>query len=104
LILGGRGKNAPYAPLANLIAKKVRSLVLIGEDADNIETQLKKSATIIRAGDMRDAVRKSFAAAQPTDAILLAPACASFDMFTSFEERGSVFKLEVNDLRKGASA
>jgi UDP-N-acetylmuramoylalanine--D-glutamate ligase len=104
LILGGRGKNAPYAPLAELIEKKVRALVLIGEDADNIETQLKNYATIIRAGDMHDAVRKSFDAAQTGDAILLAPACASFDMFKSFEERGSVFKSEVSDLRKGASA
>jgi len=95
LILGGRGKNAPYTPLAQLIEAKVRALVLIGEDADNIENQLKKFATIIRAKDMHDAVLKSREAALSGDSVLLAPACASFDMFKSFEERGSVFKLEV---------
>lgn len=101
LILGGRGKNAPYAPLIDLIEKKVRALVLIGEDADNIESQLKGHSEIIRAGSMADAVKESFAAAKPGDAVLLAPACASFDMFKSFEERGTVFKEEVRSLAAG---
>lgn len=95
LILGGRGKNAPYAPLVPLIEKTVRALVLIGEDAENIESQLKGTAEIIRAGSMRDAVRKGFEAAEKGDSILLAPACASFDMFNSFEHRGEVFKDSV---------
>jgi UDP-N-acetylmuramoylalanine--D-glutamate ligase len=95
LILGGRGKNAPYAPLAPLIEKIVRRVVLIGEDADNIESQLKNHAEIVRAGSMADAVRKSFEAAEKGDSVLLAPACASFDMFKSFEHRGEVFKEEV---------
>jgi UDP-N-acetylmuramoylalanine--D-glutamate ligase len=95
LILGGRGKNAPYAPLAGLIEKSVRRLVLIGEDADNIESQLKNHAEITRADSMADAVLKSFEAAESGDSVLLAPACASFDMFKSFEERGTVFKSEV---------
>jgi UDP-N-acetylmuramoylalanine--D-glutamate ligase len=95
LILGGRGKNAPYAPLIDLIGKSVRAMVLIGEDADNIEAQLSGSADIIRAGSMEDAVVKSLDAAQSGDSVLLAPACASFDMFTSFEERGQVFKRAV---------
>lgn len=99
LILGGRGKNAPYAPLTGLVKTRVRALVLIGEDAGNIESQLKDHAEIIRAGDMKDAVEKSFAAAvkggEKNDVVLLAPACASFDMFRSFEQRGEVFKSEV---------
>lgn len=95
LILGGRGKNAPYAPLAPLIEKIARKLVLIGEDADNIESQLKASAEIVRAGSMADAVRLSFENAESGDSVLLAPACASFDMFKSFEERGRVFKDSV---------
>src|SRR5205085_9283444 len=81
LILGGRGKNAPYAPLAPLIEKIVRKLVLIGVDAGNIESQLENSAEIVRADSMADAVQKSFEAAQKGDSDLLAPACASFDMF-----------------------
>jgi len=101
LILGGRGKNAPYLPLVDLIEKKVRSLILIGEDADNIESQLKGHAEVVRAGSMTDAVKESFAAAQPGDVVLLAPACASFDMFKSFEERGTVFKEEVKLLASG---
>jgi UDP-N-acetylmuramoylalanine--D-glutamate ligase len=99
LILGGRGKNAPYAPLIPLIEKSVRSLVLIGEDADNIESQLNANAEIIRADSMADAVRKGFGAAKSGDVVLLAPACASFDMFKSFEERGTVFKAEVGHLK-----
>jgi UDP-N-acetylmuramoylalanine--D-glutamate ligase len=95
LILGGRGKNAPYQPLAELIGSSVRRLVLIGEDADNIESQLKDYAEIVRAGDMKDAVEKSYENAERGDAVLLAPACASFDMFKSFEERGKVFKNSV---------
>lgn len=99
LILGGRGKNAPYQPLAELIEQNVRKLILIGEDADNIENQLKKYAEIVRADSMADAVRKSFENAEKGDSVLLAPACASFDMFKSFEERGTVFKSEVRNLQ-----
>lgn len=99
LILGGRGKNAPYAPLVPLIEKSVRALVLIGEDADNIESQLKNTAEIIRAGSMKDAVEKSLQKSENGDSVLLAPACASFDMFNSFEERGTIFKSEVMSLK-----
>ena len=103
LILGGRGKNAPYQPLTDLIKRTVRRLILIGEDADNIESQLKDSAEIIRADSMADAVKKSFTAALENDSVLLAPACASFDMFNSFEERGKVFKESVLRLREKAN-
>ena len=99
LILGGRGKNTPYAPLADLIEKSVRILVVIGEDGDNIESQLKDHAEIIRADTMWDAVAKSFQNAEIGDSVLLAPACASFDMFKSYEERGIEFKSEVGSLK-----
>ncbi|MEP6945231.1 MAG: UDP-N-acetylmuramoyl-L-alanine--D-glutamate ligase [Acidobacteriota bacterium] len=104
LILGGRGKNAPYAPLVPLIESSVRTLVLIGEDADNIESQLSGHADIIRADSLKDAVEKSFASALSGDAVLLAPACASFDMFSSFEERGREFKAEVAKLKARSAA
>ncbi len=98
LILGGRGKNAPYAPLINLIEKSVRKIVTIGEDAANIESQLKNHVEIERADGMKNAVVKSFESATENDTILLAPACASFDMFKSYEERGAIFKREVANL------
>ena len=98
LILGGRGKKAPYAPLAELVRTKVRKLVLIGEDAETIERELGQYANVERASDMHDAVNRSFAAAESGDIVLLAPACASFDMFESFEHRGTIFKGEVTKL------
>ncbi|HEY2972457.1 MAG TPA: UDP-N-acetylmuramoyl-L-alanine--D-glutamate ligase [Pyrinomonadaceae bacterium] len=98
LILGGRGKKAPYAPLASLLEQKARKLILIGEDAETIVKELGDFAPSERAANMKDAVRRSFQAAQPGDVVLLAPACASFDMFDSFEHRGKVFKDEVSSL------
>jgi len=95
LILGGKGKKAPYAPLEPLVRAKVRKLVLIGEDAEAIANELGTSAPFERASDMKDAVARSYAAAEKGDVVLLAPACASFDMFVSFEHRGKVFKEEV---------
>ena len=97
-ILGGRGKQAPYSPLTDLIKSRVRKMILIGEDARTIEAEIGKAAPYEHASDMRDAVVKSFAAAEPGDVVLLAPACASFDMFDSFEHRGRVFKEEVSSL------
>jgi len=96
LILGGKGKKAPYAPLEPLVRAKVRKLVLIGEDAETIVNELGTSAPFERASDMKDAVARSYAAAEKGDVVLLAPACASFDMFDSFEHRGKVFKEEVS--------
>ena len=101
LILGGRGKRAPYAPLAPLVREKVRKLILIGEDTETIEQELKDDAESERASDMPDAVRRAYHAAQPNDVVLLAPACASFDMFRSFEHRGEAFKEEVMKLNSG---
>ena len=95
LILGGKGKQAPYSPLADLIKAKVRKMILIGEDAETIESEIGNAAPFDHAKDMHDAVAKGFAAARKGDVVLLAPACASFDMFDSFEHRGRVFKEEV---------
>jgi UDP-N-acetylmuramoylalanine--D-glutamate ligase len=94
LIIGGLGKKAPYAPLAPLIRERVRKLILIGEDALTIEKELGAEAPFAHASDMADAVRQAFAATQPGDLVLLAPACASYDMFESYEQRGEVFKQE----------
>jgi len=99
LLLGGKGKKAPYAPLAPLVHEKVRKLILIGEDAETIANELGEYAPSERAADMKDAVERSFNAAENGDVVLLAPACASFDMFESFEHRGKVFKGEIASLK-----
>jgi UDP-N-acetylmuramoylalanine--D-glutamate ligase len=99
LILGGRGKNAPYAPLAPLVERKARALVLVGEDAPRIERELGGSAPVARAASMAEAVRVAHASALPGDVVLLAPACASYDMFDSYEHRGRIFKEEVRSLQ-----
>jgi len=99
LILGGRGKQAPYSPLAPLVSELVRKMILMGEDAPAIERELKSAGPFEHAADMHDAVKRAAAAAQTGDIVLLAPACASFDMFESFEHRGTVFKDEVGNLR-----
>jgi UDP-N-acetylmuramoylalanine--D-glutamate ligase len=99
LILGGKGKQAPYSPLEPLIQTLVRKMILIGEDAATIERELKSAAPFEHAKDMQDAVSRAFKAAEVGDVVLLAPACASFDMFESFEHRGKVFKEEVGKLR-----
>jgi UDP-N-acetylmuramoylalanine--D-glutamate ligase len=85
LILGGLGKKAPYEPLAPLVKDKVRKLILIGEDAETIARELGDYVEFERAQDMKEAVHRSFAAAKKGDVVLLAPACASFDMFESFD-------------------
>lgn len=105
LILGGLGKQAPYAPLAPLVKDRVRKLILIGEDAATIEAELGGEAPFEHATTMQAAVTQSFAAAHTGDIVLLAPACASFDMFESFEHRGRVFKEEVSSLEfRGSSS
>lgn len=99
LILGGLGKRAPYSPLAALVKERVRKMILIGEDAPTIENELGGAAPFEHAKTMADAVRSGFEAAQAGDIVLLAPACASFDMFDSFEHRGRVFKDAVSSLK-----
>ncbi|HEX5704713.1 MAG TPA: UDP-N-acetylmuramoyl-L-alanine--D-glutamate ligase [Pyrinomonadaceae bacterium] len=100
LILGGLGKKAPYAPLVSLVKERVRKMILIGEDAPTIEQELGSVAAFEHALTMQEAVQRGLDAAQPGDTVLLAPACASFDMFDSFEHRGQVFKEAVQSLEK----
>lgn len=104
VILGGRGKSAPYAPLIPLIHQCVRRVIVLGEDADNISSQLAGQVEIERVENIEDAVLAGFSAAEAGDSVLLAPACASFDMFKSFEERGTIFKAAVRKLKSGRKA
>jgi UDP-N-acetylmuramoylalanine--D-glutamate ligase len=98
LILGGKDKGAPYAPLIPLLKNRVREVLLIGAAAERIGRELAGAAEIVPAGDLEAAVRKAFSKARPGDVILLSPACASFDQFQDFEERGRRFKQIVEGL------
>lgn len=98
LILGGKDKGSDYKTLAPLIQDRVKQIILIGEASDIIAAQLKDVRPMLRARSMDDAVLKAMEAATAGDTVLLAPACASFDMFENYEHRGRVFKQSVYKL------
>jgi UDP-N-acetylmuramoylalanine--D-glutamate ligase len=97
LIVGGRGKGESYEPLAAAIGPNVRSVYLVGESAPEIGKALGRRAT--PAGDLGSAVALAAGAAQDGDVVLLSPACASFDQFENFEQRGEEFRRLVQNLR-----
>lgn len=102
LILGGRGKGTPYLPLRSLLPGRVARLYLIGEEAGRLALELGDLAPVERAGDLETAVLLARGFARPGETVLLSPACASFDQFTSFEHRGEVFRSLVERLSEGA--
>jgi UDP-N-acetylmuramoylalanine--D-glutamate ligase len=91
LIAGGRDKLGSYAPLVAALAQKGRGIVVIGEAADRIADGVGSQLPVQRATNMEQAVERAFSLAEPGDAVLLSPACSSFDMFTSYAERGDRF-------------
>jgi len=92
LIAGGEGKGQDFRPLASAVKARARAVVLIGRDAPAIESAIAATGVPIeRAPTMESAVAAAFARARPGDAVLLSPACASFDMFRNYEHRGGVF-------------
>ncbi len=101
LIAGGRDKGGDFGTLRALVEQKVRSLVLIGEAAGRIRESLAGSVEIREAADLEQAVSICAREAAPGDIVLLAPGCASFDMFENYEHRGRVFKEAVRRLRPG---
>jgi UDP-N-acetylmuramoylalanine--D-glutamate ligase len=107
LIVGGQDKGGAYDPVAHCMKQMGRAVVLIGEATPIIERALRgASYPIERAVSLEAAVARARELAEPGDAVLLAPACASFDMFRSYAHRGDVFVAAVRSLtpRKGASA
>jgi UDP-N-acetylmuramoylalanine--D-glutamate ligase len=98
LILGGRGKGAPYAPLRPLFAGRIKALLTIGEDAPRIEAELGTAANIIPCGDLARACAEARRLAKRGDVVLLSPACASYDQFRNFEDRGDQFKALVRGM------
>ncbi len=91
LIAGGIAKDADFSPLKNAICEKVRTVILMGKDAPKIEKILQSCVPVFYAKDMQDAVNIAADLAHPKDTVLLSPACASFDMFNSYEHRGELF-------------
>ncbi len=104
LIMGGRDKGGSYAPLAPLLRRGARGLVVMGEAAPKIASELDGAAAIVRAGGMEDAVRQAARLARPGDAVLLSPACSSFDRYGSYAERGRHFQGQVAELADGRAA
>ncbi len=102
LIAGGQGKGADFAPLRAVLASKGRAAVLMGEAADIIELSLDGVVPVQRVNSMADAVARARVLAQPGDAVLLSPACASFDMFDGFAARGDAFVLAVRALEEAS--
>ncbi len=101
LIAGGRDKGGDYSPLLKLIRERVRNVVLIGETKDKFKAALKPVRKKLHEADsMEEAVYTAFDLARQGDVVLLSPACASFDMFKNYEDRGRVFKAMVLELEE----
>jgi UDP-N-acetylmuramoylalanine--D-glutamate ligase len=97
LILGGKDKGSDYSVLNDLLRERVKRVYTIGAAAEKIESQV-KGVEVVRAQTLENALRKANAVAVAGDVVLLAPACASFDQFKSYEHRGQVFKEIVRGL------
>ncbi|MEO9586324.1 MAG: UDP-N-acetylmuramoyl-L-alanine--D-glutamate ligase, partial [Marinobacter sp.] len=95
LIAGGEGKGADFSLLAEPVATHCRAVVLIGADAETIATALGNRVETVNAADIAGAVHTAKKLAQPGDRVLLSPACASFDMFRDYGDRGDRFRQQV---------
>ncbi len=103
VILGGEGKGQDFMPLADPVSRFARAVVLIGRDAPLIRVALQETTVALHdAADMPCAVRLAAQLAQSGDAVLMSPACASFDMFDHYEHRAAVFVQAVSDLAETA--
>ncbi|MBD0330159.1 MAG: UDP-N-acetylmuramoyl-L-alanine--D-glutamate ligase [Thermoleophilia bacterium] len=101
LILGGSLKSEPFAPLADALGSNVQRVYLVGEAADALALELdRRGAPYERSGDLDTAVRAAAAAARAGEVVLLSPACASYDQFRDFEQRGDRFRALVRSLAR----
>jgi UDP-N-acetylmuramoylalanine--D-glutamate ligase len=98
LILGGKDKGSDYTVLNDLLRERVKRVYTIGAAAEKIESHIKGAAEIVHAETLENAIRRAAGVAQAGDIVLLAPACASFDQFQSYNHRGRVFKEVVQNL------
>jgi UDP-N-acetylmuramoylalanine--D-glutamate ligase len=98
LIAGGDGKGADFSPLEAPVTLHCRAVILIGQDAERIAEVIGSSVPVKRATTLAEAVTEARAAARPGDRVLLSPACASFDMFRDYNDRGDQFRQLVEEL------
>jgi UDP-N-acetylmuramoylalanine--D-glutamate ligase len=98
VILGGKDKGLDYTVLREPLAARARAALLIGAAAEKISSQLQGALPLVDSKTLDAAVAYAYEKARPGDTVLLAPACASFDQFRSFEHRGEVFKRLVGGL------
>jgi UDP-N-acetylmuramoylalanine--D-glutamate ligase len=102
LILGGQGKGQDFSLLCDAVAEKCAGILLIGEAATEIARHLSGVATVINSPSLEIAVSESASVARPGQTVLLSPACASFDMFRDYVERGERFQTAVSSLEVAA--
>ncbi len=104
LILGGVDKGNDYTLIEDLVKEKVKAIVCLGVDNKKIHTAFKDIvSTIVDTGSAADAVKAAFQLSVKGDTVLLSPACASFDLFKNYEERGWKFKEAVKRIMKAVS-
>ena len=99
LILGGKDKGGEFTQLLEAIHRGVKGIVLIGEAATRIFKALEGSVSMLRATSVEDAVSQAVSLASSGDVVLFSPACASFDMFQNYHQRGLEFKRVVGELQ-----
>ena len=97
LIAGGVGKGQDFGPLRDAVARRCRAVILLGEDAPAIEEAIAGAVPVRRAVDMAQAVNLAARLARGGDVVLLSPACASFDMFQDYAQRGEAFKQALTE-------
>jgi len=99
LIAGGRDKGGDYSVLVDAVRRKVKYMLLIGEAQDTMARAFMAFTEVERCHTLQEAVARAAVLAAPGDTVLLSPACASFDMFSGYAERGDVFRKSVLGLR-----
>jgi UDP-N-acetylmuramoylalanine--D-glutamate ligase len=103
-IMGGRFKGGELDLLRPVVLSHARAVFVIGEAREALARTLSDVAPVVWCDSLAEAVERAFAAAQPGDAVLLAPACASFDMFRDYADRGRAFKAAVRELAAAISS
>jgi UDP-N-acetylmuramoylalanine--D-glutamate ligase len=98
LLLGGRHKGEPYTVLASKLKGRARAVVAYGEAGDLVERDLKNAVKVVRAQSFEEVISKAAGLTKTGDAVLLSPACSSYDMFRNYEDRGARFRAAVEKM------